>query len=464
MFLNTIKLSNAEFDKYYDTFGNIYDYLKKDINDKNNLVDFVNNCYENYKKNSKELESLRFKDAFIYNEKISLSQLKARIGIILSSYMEYIINPDSIDDMYEDILNNFQIFIRKIGKHEDKLTKEQILRLIIIYMDRKFKGTNPKLIFLSEYNEKNSPFVVAKKFNISEIENLDEFSKLFSGYIQMDSYILQNYYDVVNDLSYSFSLEPFFITKYNLLSNYEDFIIIERIENNVLAITDINTRITCINEQKLLKRSNEEQISLITDSNSLKNHSFGVSIIFRHEKNSHQKKNQKSNRISSPQYYCNFGKIKKINYLEKENVTVGEDGIVIESLITENRGIILSLAKDFIYGELFDIKYFIANDFSELLQKIMNIREKNKDYFDKFGEKINKENKMEDLIEDEEGERLLKEKIFGLFKNGQILIADQLYSLNLIKEIIGLARKNGHYDGLPSIFKMIDEEIKKNEN
>ena len=460
IFIDTIKLSNDIFDKYYDIFGNIYDYLKQERDD-NKLVDFVNNYNIIYKKYSKELESLNFKKTYIYGEKISLSQLKARIGIILSSYMEYIINPDSIDDMYEDILNNFQIFIRKIGKHEDKLTKEQILRLIIIYMDRKFKGTNPKLIFLSEHNEKTSPFVMAKKFNISEIENLDEFSGLFSGYIQMDSYILYNYYDEVKASSYSFSLEPFFITKYNLISNYEDFILIENIENDVLAITDIDTRITCINEEKLLKRSNEVKISTIKDSNSLRNHSFGVSIIFRHEKNSHQKKNLKSDKISSPQFYCNFGKIKKINYLEG-NRFVGEDGILIESLITENRKIILSLAKDFIYGELFDIKYFIANDFSELLQKIKNIQEKSKDYFAKFGDKFNKEDKMEDLlVEDEVGERLLKEKIFGLFKTGQILIADQLYCLDLITDIINLAKKNEHYDDLPSIFKMIDEELKK---
>ena len=186
-----------------------------------------------------------------------------------------------------------------------------------------------------------------------------------------------------------------------------------------------------------------------------------MSIVFRHERNSHQKKNLKSSKITSPRYYCNNGIIKKIDYLEDGNVLVGEDGILIESLIIEDRTMILSLAKDFIYGELFDIKYFIGDNFSELIEKARNIRDKNKDYFNKFESKPNKEDKMKDLIENK---RLIKEKIFELFKNNEIRIADQIYSLNLIKDIINFETKNNHYDELPSIFKMIDEELKKNKD
>ncbi len=54
----------------------------------------------------------------------------------------------------------------------------------------------------------------------------------------------------------------------------------------------------------------------------------------------------------------------------------GEDGILIESLITKDYKIIISLAKDFIYGELLDYRLFIQKDFSESLKKINEIKEK----------------------------------------------------------------------------------------
>ena len=460
IFMNALKSTNDEFDEYYDIFGNIYDYLKQDINDQKELVDFAYKCKQNYEKYSEKLNSLNFEN---YNEKISLSQLKAKIGIILSSYMVNLVKPTySLSYNYRNIKDKIQSFVKSIGMHENELSKDQILRLIIASMKRQFQGkVKAELIFLSDFNEDSSPYIMAKKFNLSEIENINEFSKLFSGYLQMDSYILYNYFDDVKSKSYSFSLEPIFITKNNLITNYEDFIISEENNDDILAITEIETRITCINAKKLFQRSNEPDVLSIENNTSLKNHSFGVSIVFRHERNSHQKKNLKSSKITSPRYYCNNGIIKKIDYLEDGNVLVGEDGNLIESLIIEDRTMILSLAKDFIYGELFDIKYFIGDNFSELIEKARNIRDKNKDYFNKFESKPNKEDKMKDLIENK---RLIKEKIFELFKNNEIRIADQIYSLNLIKDIINFETKNNHYDELPSIFKMIDEELKKNKD
>ena len=50
---------------------------------------------------------------------------------------------------------------------------------------------------------------------------MNEYSKLFQGYLQIDSNILYNY--KINYYSYSLSIEPLFIIKYHLKSNYDAF-------------------------------------------------------------------------------------------------------------------------------------------------------------------------------------------------------------------------------------------------
>ena len=83
-----------------------------------------------------------------------------------------------------------------------------------------------------------------------------------------------------------------------------------------------------------------------------------MSMEFRHENNSHLKKNQKNIHITSPIYYFDKENIKKIMY-DKNKKIQGEDGRLIEVLIDEDRDIILSLKADIIYGNLLDTKFFI---------------------------------------------------------------------------------------------------------
>ena len=107
--------------------------------------------------------------------------------------------------------------------------------------------------------------------------------------VRLDSYILTNYYSVPEDRSYSFSLEPIFILKNHLISNYEGFFLTENHDNNIIAWTETEFRITVVNEANLFERS-KETICFIKDEKVLKNHAFGISMINRHEMNSHQKK------------------------------------------------------------------------------------------------------------------------------------------------------------------------------
>ena len=153
---------------------------------------------------------------------------------------------------------------------------------------------NTELILVSELKQDSfSPYYLAINFNLEEIDNINEYSKLFQGYLQMDSYILFNYLKKAN--SYSLSIEPVFIVKYHLKSNYEGFFFVEKIENNILAWTEEKENIIVINETNLFERSKYKNIKYIKNEEDSKNHAFGISVVFRHESNSHITKNLKIN-------------------------------------------------------------------------------------------------------------------------------------------------------------------------
>lgn len=464
-YIPMLKLENSIFEKYYDIFGNIYESLKMINENEKEMIKFIDDCQVKYNNSKQFLDKLDFCSLKFYEDKISLSQLKVRQGILISFYLNSFINPKK----KIEVLNKLKKIAKTIEEKEHIINKEQILRLFMILTRRIIENkANSDLIFFSDLKENTSPYRLAKKFNLEEINNINEYSKLFSGYLQMDSHILSNYNSLINNRSYSLSLEPIFILKSHLISNYEDFFLIESHDNNILAWTEIDLRITIINERTLFKRAQIENseyiLDYIHDDNILKNLAFGISTVFRHEKNSRQKKNLKNAKIISPFYYCDNGIIKKIEFEESNNILTGEDGILIDSLITEKREIIMSLAKDFIYGELLDYRLFIQKDFTELINKINIIIQKNKNYFDIYNDSLlkpenNNQNKM--TILDSNKDNSNKEKALEAIKLRQLRIGDQIYSLGLIKDIISAEIENNTYHLLPPIFKDIHEELEK---
>ena len=166
--------------------------------------------------------------------------------------------------------------------------------------------------------------------------------------------------------------------KYNLRSTYEGFFFTENIINDKLAWKDKYLNVTVINDLNLLEKSKYDQILYIEDENDSKHHAFGISMILRHESNSKKKK-------YSPIYYCDNGETKEIRNKEN-NIFKGEDGLMIESLILDEPNLIISLVKDFIYGNLLEVKYFIGKDFSELEKKVLQIRKDNENYFKALNE------------------------------------------------------------------------------
>ena len=82
------------YNKYYDVFGNIIDYLYNNYKsvEENEKQNFVNECLIKLEKYFKELYIINFLSNTIYDENITLSQLKTRLGIIASYYLYIIKN------------------------------------------------------------------------------------------------------------------------------------------------------------------------------------------------------------------------------------------------------------------------------------------------------------------------------------------------------------------------------------
>jgi len=124
----------------------------------------------------------------------------------------------------------------------------------------------------------------------------------------------------------------------------------------------------------------------------------------------------------------------------------------------------MSLAKDFIYGDLLDYKLFITKYFDELEKRINTIREENNQYFSKFQTKnalLNRmqQNEMKEISINE----YIKEKAMKIIKEKEWRFGDQIYSLDLIKEIILREKKKNQYDLLPPIFIEVDSQLNEKE-
>ena len=314
------------------------------------------------------------------------------------------------------------------------------------------KNLDSEILFLSE--EKNdSSYLRAQQFILKEIDNLNEFSKLFQGYLQMDSYVLYNF--KINNYSYSLSIEPIFIVKQHLKSNYEGFFILEEVNDNILGWTEPRENITVINEKYLFDKTEFIDPSHIQDENKLKNCAFGITIVLRHENNSYKKNNLNNKYIYSPLYYCEDGKSINITDINSK-LDKGEDGGIIESLITKDQNIIISLAKDFIYGELLDYRLFVQKDFSELMNKINEINPKILNNNSNLENNINynkikkiKTSEMTDIHnsignDEDRLNPLVKESI----KTGILKLGDVFYTLDVIQEMVLYAENNNTLDQL----------------
>ena len=370
---------NNIFNNYYEDFSEIFQEFHS-----NNNFDFS----ENHIKSVLFLSKLKYIKSKIdklysvtinsFDDNITLSQFKTRIGFIICHYIYKLCN-ESNNDIYhsEELIKEIYDVIQENKKNEHVLSLYDSLR-IIFYRLRNIliEKRECKLYFFSRLNN-NSPYLLAKELNIKEIENLTEQSKFFLGYLQLDSYILTNYF-FKKEKSYSLSVEPFFILKKHLLNNYEDFFFIDNNGDDNYARQTIDENLTIINEKKLF--SNDflvKTIRKINDISVSRNYAIPISMELRHEKNGHMERSLKNKNKDSPTLYLKDGKIQEIIYKVKDGVKIGENGEIIESFIDSDPHIIEELKLVKIYGEILDYRYFIGNNFDELKKKMIEIKKNN---------------------------------------------------------------------------------------
>ena len=365
-------IDNSYFDEYYTDFGNIVSIIEKREVNNIDLKDICVKIYTNSKidKSEKSIFS-------VYNNELTYSQYKTRLGALICYYL------NKCEELYQ-IYYFFMCFhYFKKSIESTNITFLQRLRIFIFYFRKKFEDANDKIIFFSKLSE-NSPYVLAKELNQKELNHLTEFSRFFCAYLQLDSYILYNYYK--SAMSFSFSLELLFIMRHSLLSNYEDFIFITNERSDEYAYLSDNESITVINSKSLfinIYQSEDEN----NDIKESKNVALPISFEFRYHKNFRQKRNNKNYNNLSPVFFYRDGKIQKIeDNIKYRNVIIekGEGAKIIESFLSDNIEIILELKNVQIFGELLDYKYYIEKDFSKLLKKMEEIR-KEKDVVTKYG-------------------------------------------------------------------------------
>ena len=394
--LNDLK-SNDIFDDYYEQFGNIINEFSVHLKNE----EYINQCKSKYeactldKTNSILLQ--------YFKEEITLSQYKTRIGYLICHFLYFHKNISlKLEIALLSILSNLE-------RYETSLFKK--LRIIFFYLRQiiLLKNKNIYFHFLpNSENQDNDPYLLGYKFNIEELQNMDEFSRLFFAYLQLDSFILYNYF--IEQSTYSFSLEPLHIMKYHLIQNYDEFYFIDRNNPDKYACQTCDEKITVINENSLFMNKIQFFNDKMEGKNleESKNYAWSISMENRHKRNSHQKRANEIQRKNSSTYFCRDLKYFEIVKDEKEP-TVGESGRMVKSFISPEPEFIKELKIQSIYGDLLNYKYFIGNDFKNLFEKIKEIQEKKKTLL--IGEKKEKNTKCFNASFDK---KMMKHKIMKI--------------------------------------------------
>ena len=418
---------NSYFDNYYSEFGNIITLLDEKNIDFGKLREM---CLKIYSESKIEKSN----DIIIstYCNELTLSQYKTRLGLLICYYFN-LYNED-----FKRIIRQYKYIAMQMDDDNDNvnITLLQRLRIIIFYLDKKLNDSNSinDIIFLSQYN-KDTPYVLASEFNKNEIKHLNEFSRYFSAYLQLDSFILKNYY--IDKQSFSFSLELLFVMKHYLLSFYEGFIFTSTEKSDQYAYMSEQHDITVINEENLFtKCTNYDKLRRINDKKISKNYALPISFEFRHEKNSHQKRRNKNPRVFSPCVFYKDGKYEEIREKiivnrkkGKEVIEKGESGRMVERYLCDDNKRFELLKNIPIFGELLDYTYFVEKDFSRLLKKMDEIKKKNNKLF------INEDGSYNQLYDKKENNiQLKKEEISELYdkklkEEGKIRFGDIHYSI-----------------------------------
>jgi len=354
----------------YDIF---YDYFENIKNDNNNDSEYLNNLkkYEN----DKDLEKL------VLNKNYDFSNIKYKdyliyINLCLFYYMSKTEYKKNLLSKFEQNLNLLLTI---------NLTIEQKIRIIKFTCEEYIKSLtegreSAKLILISTLPENNS-YKIAFNYCKKIISEINENSKLYLPFLQLDNYILFNYY--IKSYSYTLSLEPLNITKKHLLLLYEDFIFTykEKQKENimVLAFQHFHYDVTAINEYALFHSYKSYPSYLLTGEDL----AIPIVMEFLHEKK-HFKKDKKNKRCQRPLYFYKKSTLlevdKEFRDINDKSGKKGEAGLLVEYFIRyKKKSLVKELKFNHCFGDIIkNIKFFTSKNFELLYQEISQSKKKTK--------------------------------------------------------------------------------------
>ena len=367
-------LKSKKYSKFQNFYYNMTLFLKEWSSSQYQAYKYfevLNKEYERIDKNEFELIINNNNIDFI-PESADFYTFKIFVNLLLFDSMKVIKkdlnnNLQNVFDSWNDYLEKYINLIEKLNDLGKLLSYHQKIRIINSYNYDIFKNNYPynyssRFLYIDEqYLQHNNSYFLAFKFNIDIINNLTQKSALTKGFMQLDSYILKNYFindnKVREEKTYSLLNEPISLMKYHLLMNYENFIFIkskdEYNKTKIKTIQDNSNRVTFINEKILFNNYNSECLKG-------KDNALPISMEFFHE-NSHSKKNSKNNSEKSP-LSC---------FINNETIILEarEDGRYIDSIIGDDKFIEELKNPNNKLGELMKVEYFIKEDFHKLNEK-----------------------------------------------------------------------------------------------
>ena len=329
--------------------------------------------FEKYKNNI-EIENI-VKNLDIDFSNINYENYIIYINICLFYYYNKTLKKEGLLEEFEE---KFNLLIKCNLAYSDRI---RIMR----FTCREFVRISDEkrvihLIFLDKLLENNA-YKIAINFNKNIINNLEEISKLYIPFLQLDSYILYNY--KIKSDSYTLSLEPLNITKKHLLSSYDDFIFTckeksYKNDNKVtitLASQSVKDDVTVINEYGLFSANDNCDSKVLYGNDD----AVPISTNLLHERNGHSKKAKKNRRNLTPPYFYKKKKIVKVNGNYKEidkvsNTIKGEAGRLVEYFIRyKKNSLIPELIANRSLGNIINnVKLFTSKNFKDLAIEIDN--------------------------------------------------------------------------------------------
>ena len=345
----------------YKIFFEFYNKIKDDSNQKlDSFEKFKNNeIFENLVEQTNiDFSSFNYQSYIIY------------INMCLFHYL----NKTKLkEDLVNEFKLNFNLLKESNLSYRDRI---RIMRFICREQSKISEEDRRYTLLILDSLSKNNSYKIAINYNKSIIKNLEESSKLFIAFLQLDSYILYNYN--IGSNGYTLSLEPLILTKSHILASYDNFIFTvkekpKEDETVVFAYQCPRDDITIVNDYGLFPSANNRNSDKLRGNN----YAVPITMILFHEKNAHSKKDKKNKRRLIP---LHFYTRKNIKFTELDNqekiktnkIEKGEAGHLVEYFIRyKHKNLAAELKKNLKLGNIInDVKFFTSKNFEKLNQTI----------------------------------------------------------------------------------------------